>query len=114
MLELYHWEPNGASARVLIALKEKGVAFESRYVDVLAFEQLTPAFLAMNEMGQTPVLVRDGGEAMNESSYVCEYLDEAFPDRPLMAGDAAVRHKIRTWQKYVDDHLTASGMRRGR
>ena len=108
MLALYHWEPNGASARVLITLKEKGIAFESRYVDVLAFEQLEPAFLKMNEMGQTPVLVNAGGQAMNESSYVCEYLDEAFPEGPLMPRDPAIRQKVRAWQKYVDDHVAAS------
>ena len=108
MLELYHWEPNGASARVLITLEEKGIAFESRYVDVLAFEQLTPAFLEMNEMGQTPVLVPSGGPAMNESSYVCEYLEEVFPERPLTPRDPSARQKMRAWQKYVDDHVAAS------
>ena len=90
MLELYHWEPNGACARVMIALKEKGLEFESRYVDLLAFEQHSPAFLALSGTGETPVLVRDG-EAFTESSYVCEHLDEAFPDPPLMPSDRNIR-----------------------
>ena len=107
MIELYHWEPNAASARVLIALKEKGLPFESRYVDVLAFEQHAPAFLALNPSGETPVLVRDG-EAFNESSYICEYLDEAFPDPPLMPEAPIDRWAARAWQKYVDDYLAAA------
>ena len=107
MLELYHWEPNGASARVLIALKEKGLDFNSRYVDVLAFEQHAPEYLKLNETGETPVLVADGA-AMNESSYICEYLDEAYPDTPLMPKDALGRWAARAWQKYVDDYLAAA------
>jgi glutathione S-transferase/GST-like protein len=107
MLELYHWEPNAASARVLITLKEKGVPFESRYVDVLAFEQHAPDFIKLNETGQTPVLVQDG-EAFTESSFICEYLDDAFPDVALMPKAAYDRWKARTWQKYVDDHLAAA------
>ena len=107
MIELYHWEPNAASARVLIALKEKGLQFESRYVDILAFEQHAPAFLALNPSGETPVLVRDG-EAFTESSYICEYLDEAFPERPLMPAAPIDRWATRAWQKDVDDYLAAA------
>ncbi len=107
MLTLYHWEPNAASARVLIALKEKGLEFQSRYVDVLAFEQHAPAFLQLNPSGETPVLVH-GGEAFNESSFICEYLDEAFPDHPLMPTAPLDRWAVRAWQKYVDDYLAAA------
>ena len=107
MLELYHWEPNGASGRVLIALKEKGLNFESRYVDVLAFEQHRPDFLALNETGETPVLVRDG-DAFNESSFICEYLDETYPEVPLLPKAPIDRWAARAWQKYVDDYLAAA------
>lgn len=107
MLELYHWEPNGACARVLITLKEKGLGFRSRYVDVLNFEQHGPDYLKLNETGETPVLVRDG-EAFNESSYICEYLDEAFPETPLMPKAPLERWAARAWQKYVDDYLAAA------
>ena len=106
MLQLYHWEPNGAGARVLIAIAEKGLEFQSRYVDVLAFEQHQPEFLKLNASGETPVLVSEG-EAYTEASYICEYLDESFPERPLMPADALSRWKARSWQKYVDDHLAA-------
>lgn len=107
MLQLYHWEPNGACARVMIAMAEKGMEFQSLYVDVLAFEQHAPDFLKLNETGETPVLVHSG-EAFTESSYICEYLDEAYPQTPLMPADPIGRWQARAWQKYVDDHLAAS------
>jgi glutathione S-transferase/GST-like protein len=107
MMHLYHWEPNAACARVLIALTEKGLEFQSHYVDVLAFEQHRPEFLKLNAMGETPVLVQ-GDEAFTESSYICEYLDELEPERPLMPKAPLARWKARAWQKYVDDYLAAS------
>ncbi len=107
MLELYHWEPNAASARVIITLKEKGLDFQSRYLDVLSFEQHSPEFLALSETGETPVLTSDG-EVLTQSSFICEYLDEAFPGASLMPRDPNARWQARTWQKYVDDHLAAA------
>lgn len=107
MLELYHWEPNGACARVLITLKEKGLDFKSHYVDVLAFEQHKAPFLKLSESGEVPVLV-DNGTAINESSYICEYLEEVYPQNPLMPKDALGRWAVREWQKYVDDYVGAT------
>ncbi len=107
MLELYHWEPNAASARVLITLKEKGLDFHSRYVDVLSFEQHGAEFLKLNQAGETPVLTHDG-KAFTESSFICEYLDEVFPGSSLMPEAPYARWQARTWQKYVDDHLAAA------
>ena len=106
-MELYHWEPNGASGRVMICLKEKGLEFTSHYIDILKFEQHSPDFLKLHASGEVPVLVRDG-EAYFESSYVCEYLDEAFPDNPLMPKEPLARWEVRAWQKYVDDFVAAS------
>lgn len=107
-MHLYHWEPNGASARVLIALHEKGLAFESHYVDLFARAQHRPEFAALNETGEVPVLVRDG-TAFAESSYICEYLEEAFPDAPpLMPADPLGRWRVRGWQKHVDDHFAGA------
>ena len=107
MLDLYHWEPTANSGEVLILLKEKGLQFTGHYVDVLAFEQHTPEFLAMNETGETPVLTSDG-EVFTQSSFICEYLDEAFPGAALMPKDHYACWQARTWQKYVDDHLAAA------
>ncbi len=107
MLDLYHWEPNGASARVMICLEEKGLAYSSHYVDVLAFEQHRPAFLELSGTGEVPVLVHDGA-VYTETSAICEFLEEAFGERPLMPPQARGRWEARMWQKYVDDGFSAS------
>jgi len=101
-LEFYHWEPNAASARVLICLAEKGCPFTSHYIDVLGFEQHRAPFLRLNERGEVPVLVH-AGVPYTQASYICEYLEELAPGLRLMPSDPHARWRVRSWQKYVDD-----------
>ncbi|HTX24005.1 MAG TPA: glutathione S-transferase family protein [Steroidobacteraceae bacterium] len=107
MLDLYHWEPHGASARVLIALEEKGLPFTGHYVDVLAFEHHRPQFLKLDANGRVPILVHDE-VPYTDATAVCEYLEEAFEDAALMPQEPAGRWQVRAWQKYVDDAFAAS------
>ncbi|MGH8228884.1 MAG: glutathione S-transferase family protein, partial [Steroidobacteraceae bacterium] len=107
MLELYHWEPNGASARVLIGLEEKAIGYTSRYVDLLALEQFRPQFLRVEATGEVPALVHDGA-VLTGASPICEYLEERFPAHALMPCDARGRWQVRVWQKLVDDGFAAS------
>ena len=55
MLQLYHWEPNANSGKPMLALAEKGVPYESHYLDLLKFDQHQPAYLAINPDGTIPV-----------------------------------------------------------
>jgi len=107
MLNVYHWEPNGASGRILIALAEKGLEFTSHYVDLLALEQYRPAVLELSDAGEIPIVVQDGAAYVGESQ-VCELLEETYPARALMPADPRGRWEVRVWQKYVDDGLAAS------
>src|SRR3569833_2020695 len=79
MLKLYHAEPLANSLKSLIPVKEKGLEFESIYVDLHKFEQHEPWFVAINPEGQVPVLVHDGA-VITHSTVINEYLEDAFPD----------------------------------
>jgi glutathione S-transferase len=108
MLELRHWEPNGASLRVLAALMEKQLQCRCSFVDVLERENHEGRVTVLNPSGELPVLV-DRGVALTGASYICEYLEDAFPDAPrLMPGDPAGNWQVRYWQKYADDYLAAA------
>lgn len=108
MLELYHWEPNGASLRVLAALEEKGLAYTSHFVDVLARENHAEGLVSLNPTGELPVLVHDVRPYF-QASYICEYLEDAFPDAPrLMPADPSGKWRARYWQKYADDYIAAA------
>jgi GST-like protein len=103
-LDLYHWEPTTNSGELLICLKEKSLEFASHYVDLLAFEQHLPSFLALNPRGEVPVLVHDG-RVLTETTLILEYLDAAFPEVPLVPATPAERYRMRVWTKFANDYF---------
>lgn len=104
MLELYHAEPAANSLKCLIALKEKGVPFESHFVNLHNFEQHEPAYLKVNPNGQVPALVHDG-KVITESTVINEYIDEVFEGPPLRPADPYWRARMRIWTKFVDEYF---------
>jgi glutathione S-transferase len=104
MLKLYHAEPVANSLKVLIPLHEKGLPFESHYVDLHKFEQHEPWFVGINPEGQVPVLDHDG-LIITQSSVINEYLEDAFPDPPLRPSNIHARAQMRIWNKFIDEHV---------
>lgn len=104
MLELYHYEPGANSLKALLCLKEKGLDFESHYIDLHEFEQHDPEYVKINPNGQVPALIHDGA-VITESTVINEYLDDVFPDPPLRPADPVKRANMRIWTKFVDEYL---------
>jgi Glutathione S-transferase, N-terminal domain len=63
--------------------------------------------LQLNPNGVVPTLVHDG-RVIIESTLIIEYLDESFPDPPLMPSDPFQRAQVRLWMKKIDDYLHAA------
>ncbi|MEI9965855.1 MAG: glutathione S-transferase family protein [Caulobacteraceae bacterium] len=105
MLKLYHAEPAANSLKSLIPLHEKGLPFESIYVDLHKFEQHQPWFTAINPEGQVPVLDHDGF-IVTHTTVINEYLEDAFPDAPpLRPNEPKGNSRMRFWNKFVDEHV---------
>jgi glutathione S-transferase len=105
MLKLYHAEPGANSLKALIFLKEKGLDFQSIYVDLHKFEQHEPWFVAINPEGQVPVLDHDGN-IITHTTVIGEYLEDAFPDAPpLRPADPLGKARMRYWNKFTDEHF---------
>ncbi|MBC7986812.1 MAG: glutathione S-transferase family protein [Sphingomonadaceae bacterium] len=105
MIILYHYVPVANGGKVLIALHEKGIAFESRWVDLHKFEQHEPDYLKINPEGQVPTLV-DDGQAITQTSVINEYLEDAYPDAPKLRPDQPLEiARMRQWNKYIDDQV---------
>ena len=107
MLTLYHLPHSICSQKVRIALAEKALLWDGRIVDLSRFEHLEPWYLRLNENGLVPTLVHDGA-AVVESTVICEYLDEVFPDPPIAPPDALGRARMRAWLRYIDEVPTAA------
>ena len=106
-ITLYHWEPNANSGKPMLALMEKGVAFESHYLDLLQFDQHQPAYLAINPQGTIPAMTHQG-RVLTESTAIMEYVNEAFAGPDLMPPHAQDRWRVRWWMKFMDQWLGPS------
>jgi glutathione S-transferase/GST-like protein len=104
---LYHWEPNANSGKPMLALAEKGVAYESHYLDLLSFDQHKPDYLAINPLGTIPAMTH-GDLVLTESTAIMEYVEEAFDGPALMPADPVAKWRIRWWMKFMDQWLAPS------
>jgi glutathione S-transferase len=93
-MKLYdrHTSPNCQRTRVV--LYEKNLPYETIPVDLVKKEQKKPEFLQMNPYGKVPVLV-DGDTILYESCIINEFLEDKYPNPPLLPKDPAQRGKIR-------------------
>lgn len=85
---------SSASYRVRIALNLKGLAYSQVSRNFRKDEQRSPEYLALNPQGLVPALEIDG-HVLTQSLAICEYLNEVYPDPPLLPRDAAARAKVR-------------------
>ena len=94
MITLYDFGNSVCCQKVRITLREKGLDWEATRVDLFKAEQYDPKYLKLNPKGLVPTLVHDGN-AIAESTLICEYIDDAFPDPPLKPADPAARARMR-------------------
>ncbi len=89
--------------RTRLALLEKGVAFEHIEEDL---KNKSARFLEVSPYGKVPALVHNG-QTLYESLIINEYLDETFPETPLMPSDPVLRAKARIWIHYCDAYFVS-------
>lgn len=92
--------PNPRLVRMFLV--EKGIELPAVEVDIIAGENRQPPFLAINPSGSTPVLMLDSGEALAETTAICEYLEELHPQPPLIGSTPEARARTRMWTRRVD------------
>ena len=95
-MKLYTFFRSSAAYRVRIALNLKGLTVEQIPVHLTrnGGEQRTDAYRQINPNALVPSL-EDGGAVINQSLAIVEYLDEAYPEVPLLPGSAADRAHLR-------------------
>ncbi|XP_038902819.1 glutathione S-transferase 2-like [Benincasa hispida] len=89
-LKLYSYWRSSCSHRVRIALNLKGLNFEYKAVDLLKGEQFTPEYEKLNPIGYVPTLV-DGDVVIADSFAILMYLEEKYPQHPLLPRDLSKR-----------------------
>ena len=87
--------------KVLACMNLKGLEYE--------VDPITPFFgndeyQRLSPLRRIPVLV-DGDFSVSDSSVICAYLDDAYPDRPLVPADPRDRARARWFEEYADTRL---------
>ncbi|KAL4386340.1 hypothetical protein GQ457_09G008380 [Hibiscus cannabinus] len=85
-LKLYSYWRSSCSCRIRIALNLKGLDYEYIPVNLLKGEQFSPEFRKLNPIGYVPVLV-DGDVVISDSLAIFLYLEEKYPQIPLLPSD---------------------------
>ncbi|MBX8536725.1 maleylacetoacetate isomerase [Pseudomonas cichorii] len=96
-LGLFTYYRSTASYRVRIALALKGLDYTAIPVNLVADggEHLKPSYKAINPQGRVPALQLESGEVITQSPAIIEYLEERYPQPPLLATDLLLRARQR-------------------
>jgi maleylacetoacetate isomerase len=89
-MKLYTYYRSQASFRVRIAMNLKELAHEDTYLHLEKGDQYDPAYKVLNPQMVVPTLI-DGNAKLFQSLAILEYLDEKFPEPPLLPKDIAAR-----------------------
>lgn len=108
-LVLHNYWRSSASQRVRIGLHLKGLRFEYVAVNIAKNDQHGDGFRGTNPMGQVPALVITEGDGTShvlvQSLPILEYLDERFPDVPLLPKDPLARARARALAETVNSGI---------
>lgn len=95
-MKLHDYFRSSAAYRARIALNLKGLHYTQVAHHLRRGGQHDPAYLALNPQGLVPALETDDGSLIPQSLALIEYLDEVYPDPPLLPADALGRARVRS------------------
>ena len=104
-LYMFHIAPNPTKVRLYLAEKAADggeIPIEQVSMNLLEGEQKSPEHLARNPFGKLPVLELDDGSNLIESLAIIEYLEERFPEPPLIGRDVRERARVRELERVAD------------
>jgi maleylacetoacetate isomerase len=100
-MKLFTYWRSQAAYRVRIALALKGLAMEKVSLDLLAGDQFASDYQKLNPEGAVPTLIDGEGQPLTQSLAILEYLDEKYPDPPLLPQELRARAHARAIAQMV-------------
>lgn len=94
MLQLYTYYRSQASFRVRVALNLKGLKRDDTFLHLEKGDQFAPQYRALNPQMVVPTLI-DGETKLFQSLAILEYIEEKYPEPPLLPADIAARAWVR-------------------
>jgi glutathione S-transferase len=101
-LKLYHAASSPNSRRVRIYIAEKGIAVDFVPVNLGTKEQFSADYSAINPRRVVPTLVLEDGTSIGEVPAIWRYLEETYPDPPLLGSTAREKALVTMWERRVE------------
>ena len=101
-MKFYDCKTAPSPRRVRIFIAEKGIDIETVQVDLGSGEQFSDEFRKMNPDCVVPVLQLDDGSYLSEVTAICQYLEERYPDPPLLGTAAEERARVTMWNAKIE------------
>jgi glutathione S-transferase len=95
--------PNPRRTRIFLA--EKGISVPMEQVDIMAKQQKTPEYTAVNPLQRMPALVLDDGTVITESIAICRYFEALQPEPPLFGAGAKEAALVEMWNRRCELNL---------
>ena len=102
MLKLCGFRISNYHNKTRLVLLEKGIEHEE---DADCRPRQTDEFLARSPMGKAPFLELDDGRRLSESGVICEYLEDAYPQKPLLPRDPWQRARVRELVAHMELYM---------
>src|SRR5204863_8877049 len=94
-MKLFTYWRSQASYRVRVAMRLKGLAMEKVSLDLLKGDQFAPEYQKLNPEMVVPTLIDGEGPPLVQSLAILEYLEEKYPNPPLLPKDLRARAHVR-------------------
>jgi maleylacetoacetate isomerase len=108
-MKLYTYWRSQASFRVRIALRLKGLVAETASLDLLKGDQFDPTYRTLNPEMVVPTLLDGDGPPLVQSLAILEYLEEKYPQSPILAVDLRARAHVRGLRKNAGNEIAEAG-----
>lgn len=96
-MKIYTYDPAPNPQRLALFMKYKGIEIETQQVDMGAAEQLGEDYRAINPDATVPALVLDDGTVLSQVIGQCVYLEELYPEKPLMGMNPLEKAMVISW-----------------
>ncbi|HVN88740.1 MAG TPA: maleylacetoacetate isomerase [Candidatus Binataceae bacterium] len=107
-MKLHNFHRSSAAYRVRILMNLKGLSYDYASVNLMRGESRQPAYEAINPQGIVPTL-EDDGHLITQSMAICEYLEEKYPNPPVLPRDLFGRARVRGLALAVACEIHAAG-----
>ena len=101
-MKFYDCKTAPSPRRVRIFIAEKGIDIETVQVDLGSGQQFSDEFRLLNPDCVVPVLQLDDGSCLSEASAICQYLEERYPDPPLLGATPEERARVTMWNAKIE------------